>query len=183
MLLSRNSTQVDSYYQLTKDGRVFVANAIVTAPVAYTNIAGMGGPLLWNNTGTGSTRVMAVILGIGIAWTTAPAATGELGITWGSGQPNAPTATTPIDSQAVTLAGGAQKPLINAYRVGTVVNPGAGLIVTHSVSTAGPPSNNVFVPMDGLVQVLPGAWAAVAGSAAIAALVANISLVWAEVPF
>ena len=183
MILTRNSSYVDSYYQLAKMGQVFTANAVVTAPVAYSTAAGIGGPLLWNNTGPsagGNGAVVALILGLSVAWTTAPAATGELGITWGSGQTSAPTSTTAIDGVACTLPG-FSGPDCNVYRVGTVANAGSTILVTHSISTAGTPSQSVFVPLDGLVQVPPGCWAAVAGAAAIASLVARISLVWAEV--
>ena len=188
MILSRNSSQADSYYQLAKSGQIFVANATVTAPVAFGTAAGMGGPLLWNNTGpaAGATgpRVMAVILGLAVGWTTAPAATGEMGITWGSGQASAPSSTTAIDGVACTLPGGAAtKPQCNVYRVGTVANAGAAILVTHQVSTTTPAATPVFVPLDGLVQVEPGCWASPAAAIAIATMVANISLVWAEIPF
>ena len=185
MILSRNSSEADSYYQLAKAGKVFVAFASVTAPVAFGTAAGMGGPLLWNNTGQaagGVTRVMAVILGVAVGWTTAPAATGALGITWGSGQTAAPTSPTAIDGVANVLTSG-PAPLCNSYRVGTVANAGTTILLTHSVSTAANPSQDIFQPLDGLVQVPPGSWASVAGAAAIASLVAKISLVWAEIPF
>ena len=185
MILSRNSTQADSYYQLARAGQLFCATAVVTAPVKWTTAAGMGGPLLWNNTGPaagGGARVMAVVIGVGVGWTTAPGATGQLGLTWGSGQTSAPTTTTAIDGVANMFPGGAA-PLCNTYRIGTVANAGVAFLATHSVSTANGPAASTLETLDGMVQIPPGSWVSVAGSAAISSLVATISLVWAEVPY
>lgn len=186
MILSRNSSEADSYYQLVRDGKVFAALATVTAPVAYGTAAGIGGPLLWNNTGpgaAGSKRVLAVLLGLSIGWTNAPAATGALGVTVGKGQTSAPTTTTAIDGIGNLRPDGPSTPLCNLYRIGTIANAGTTIHITHSISTAATPSVPVWVPLDGLVVVPPGCWASVAGAAAIATLVAQISLVFAEVPF
>ena len=185
MILSRNSTQADSYYQLARAGQLFVATAVVTAPVKWTTAAGMGGPLLWNNTGNaagGGSRVMAAIIGVGVGWTTAPGATGQLGLTWGSGQTSAPTSTTAIDGVANMYPGGSA-PLCNTYRIGTVANAGVPFLATHSVSTANGPATSTFETFDGMVQIPPGSWVSVAGAAAIATMVATISLVWAEIQF
>lgn len=185
MLLSRNSSQVDGYYELAREGRVFVATADVTAPVAFGTKAAMGGPLLWNNSGPGlggSQRVMAVILGVSVGWTTAPAASGAMGLTWGSGQASAPSSTRAIDGSGATVPG-ASPQRCNVYRIGTVANAGATILITHEVSKAANPSSAVFVPINGLVQVPPSSWASVAGAAAISRLVATVSLIWAEVLF
>jgi len=186
MILSRNSSEADSYYQLVRDGKAFSALTSVTALVAFGTAAGIGGPLLWNNTGQGAAggkRVMAVLLGLSVGWTTAPGGAGALGITWGSGQTSAPTSTTAITGVGNLRPDLSAAPLCNVYNVGTVANAGTTMVLTHEVSTGTDTSKQIFVPLDGLIQVPPGCWAAVAGAAAIASMVAKISLVFAEVQF
>jgi len=186
MIISRNSSEADSYYQLARAGYVFSALTSVTGLVAFGTSTAIGGPLLWNNTGpglAGGKRVMAVLLGLSVGWTTAPGAAGALGITWGSGQAAAPTGLTNITGVANVRPDLAAAPLCNVYNVGTVTNGGTSIHLTHQVSTGTLPSQPIFVPLDGLIQVPPGCWAAVAGAAAIASMVAKISLLFAEVPF
>lgn len=185
MILSRNSSLADSYLQLAKNGRVFSALSLITALPAYSATTGQGSPLLWNNTGVGaggSSGVLAVILGVSAGWTTAPSATGALGVTTGSGQTSAPTTTTAVDAVGNLYAGANNTPQCNVYQKGTVANGGTTILVTHAVSTAGTAVTNAFQGLDGLILVPPGCWAAVSGAAAIAAMVAKITLVWAEIP-
>jgi hypothetical protein len=186
--LSGNSSQVDSYYELCKEGHVFSALSLITGLPAYSATTAQGSPLLWNNTGPlngGGTRVMAVIVGLSVGWTTAPGASGAIGIAVGTGQTTAPSSTTAVDAVGnLNAQFASQTPLCNVYQKGTVTNGGNMILVTHEVSTAaGNPSQPVFVPLDGLVLVPPGGWCSVAGAAAIASMVAKISLVWAEVPY
>jgi hypothetical protein len=186
MILSRNSSEADSYYQLVKSGRVFIAQTAITGLVAYSTAAGIGGPLLWNNTGQaagGLSRVMAVVIGLSVGWTTAPAAAGVIGLTFGTGQTSAPTSTATITGVANIRPDIESEPLCNVYNSGTVANAGEVLIETHQVGTGTVSSQPLFVPLDGLIQVPPGCWAAVAGATAIATMVGQISLVFAEVPF
>ena len=186
MILSRNSSIADSYYELVKEGRVFSAYFGVTALPIFTNTA--QGPLLWNNTGPGgggtTPRVMAVILGLGAGVTTAPGGVGDLGIAVGTGQSSAPTSTTGVSGTTNMRADlAATKPLCNVYNAGTITAAATGLIITHDVGTAASQAGNILVPLDGLVQVPPGSWCSIAGSAAIASMVANISLIFAEIPY
>jgi hypothetical protein len=186
MILTRNSSEADSYYQLARAGQCFSALTSITGLVAFGTAAAMGGPLLWNNTGAaagGTGRVLAVLLGLSVGWTTAPGASGALGITWGAGQTSAPTGTAAITGVANMRPDLAGAPACNVYNSGTVANAGTTIHLTHEVSTAaGNPSQPIFVPLDGLIVVPPGCWAAVAGAAAIASMVGKISLIWAEVP-
>ena len=173
-----------SFYDLSRSQNVFSALGTLTGQVAYTATAGMGCPLLWNNTGPsagGTNGVVAVILGLSIGWTTAPSATGVMGIAVGHGQTAAPTSTSAISLVGCLNSGGAT-PLCNTYIKGTVANAASAFFPTHSLSTAGTPSDGMWVPLDGLVQVGPGGWAAVCASATIASMVSWASLVWAEVP-
>lgn len=183
MIITRNSTQVDSYYELVKEGKAFNALTSITGLVAFGTAAGMGGPLLWNNTGNAKERVMAVILGLSVGWTTAPGAAGALGITWGTGQASAPTSTTAITGVANLRPDYAGLPACNVYNAGTVAAAGTTVYLTHEVGTGTQSAIPTFVPINGLIQVPPGCWAAVAGAAAIASMVAKVSLVWAEVPY
>src|SRR6267378_2944207 len=137
MILSRNSSEADSYYQLVRDGKAFSALTSITALVAFGTAIATGGPLLWNNTGQGAAggkRVMAVLLGVSVGWTTAPGASGAVGITWGSGQSVAPTSSVAITGVANLRPDFAGAPLCNVYNSGTVVNAGTTIHLTHEVS-------------------------------------------------
>ena len=178
-----SQSSIDSYYSLAQQGQVFSAMSSVTAVVAYSTASALTGPLLWNGTGsTGNTsRVMAVLLGVSIGWTTT-GATGVMGVATGIGQTSAPSSTTAITVAGNTLANG-KAPVCNVYNVGTVSNAGTTFVGTHSISTAGTAAVGCFVPLDGLIQVPPGCWAAVCGAAAIASVLYKASLVWAEIPY
>lgn len=188
VIVTRNSSQADSYYELCREGRVWCALSLITGLPAYSATTAQGSPLLWNNTGqglAGGQRVLAAILGVSVGWTTAPGASGAIGVTVGSGQAAAPTSTTAVDAVGnLNAALASTTPLCNVYQKGTVTNGGSTIFVTHEVSTAaGNPTTDVFQALDGIVQVPPGCWASIAGAAAIASMVGKISLVWAEIPF
>lgn len=188
MLLTPNSSVAASYLDLAKAGRVFCSLSSITAPNAYSTTTALKGALLWNGTGPleGSdnlSAVMAVILGVGIGWTTAPSATGVMGVAVGSGQTSAPSSTTQVTAVGNLRADVASNaPGCGIYNGGTVTNAASAFLATHSISTAGAPSQPIWVPLDGLIVVPPGSFAVVAAQAAIASLVAEISLVWAEIP-
>lgn len=182
MLLTLNSSRTDSYYQLAKDGRVFSALSTITGLPAYSATTGQGSPLLWNNSKANGNGVLVIILGVSAGWTTAPSATGALGVTVGSGQTSAPTTTTVVDAVGNLNPSGPTVPQCNVYQKGTVANGGSTIIVTHSVSTAGGSQSPAFQSLNGLIVVPPGCWASIAGAAAISLMVADLSLVWAEIP-
>jgi len=175
-----------SYFDLARNGQVFVATANVTAPVIYTTAAATGGPLLWNNSGaSGIKRVMAVLLAMGVSITTASGAAGALGITGNSGQTSAPSSTTAIDAQACTYVGGSA-PLCNLYRIGTVTTAGNFFQPVISVGTGALNLDNVdfaWVDLGGSIVVPSGSWASVASSATLTSGVFQIGLMWAEIPY
>lgn len=186
MLLSRNSSEVDSAYQLARNGQLYVAVAAVTGMTVYSTAAGTGGPLLWNNTGVGvgTSKVLAIILGVAVGWTTAPGAAGVVGLTWGTGQTSAPTSTTAITGVGCTRPSTNQTPACNVYNKGTVANPGVTFFATHEVeATATGGSAALYVPLDGAIIAQPGDWVSVAAGATISTMVSSISLVWAELTF
>jgi hypothetical protein len=162
--------------------RIFVAHAIVTAPVIYSTAAGTGGPLLWN----GSKTVNARILAVGYAVTTAAAATGALGLTGAGGQTAAPGSTTAIDSVAnLYIGGNPSTPSCTPYRVGTPTNAGTFLLPLAQIATAAltaEPPATTWVRLDRMVTVPPASWVSVAGSATLTTAVMQIGLVWEEVP-
>ena len=186
MIVSSNSSRASDYYELAKDGLVFTALASKTALVAFGTTTAIGGPLLWNNTGPaagGGPRVMAVLLGMMVGWTTAPAAEGVVGIAVGNGQTSAPSSTSAITGVANNRADLVAAPQCNVYTLGTVANAAVSLYPTHSVGTTSNDNCPIFVPLDGIIQVPPGCWASPAGAAAISTIVAKIGLVWAEIPY
>lgn len=154
---------------------------------AYTATAALGAPLLWNNSylplaKTGSPQgVMAVLLGFSVAWTTAPAASGTCGIAVGLQGETAPTSLTNISLAGNVKAGG-RAPYCITYNKGTVANAPTAFHLTHSLSTAGTPSDVVFYALDGLIQVPPTYYAAVCSSATLGTVVTAATLIWAEVP-
>jgi hypothetical protein len=159
----------------------------LTGMTVYSTAAATGGPLLWNNTGVGAgtNKVLAIILGVSLGWTTAPGAAGVVGLTWGTGQTSAPTSTTTITGVGCTRPAANQTPACNVYNKGTVATAGATFLSTHEVdatATAGI-TGGLYEPLDGLIIASPGDWVSVAAGATISTMVADISLVWAELTF
>jgi hypothetical protein len=171
-----------SYYDLARQGQLFIAYATVTAPVIWSTAAGTGGPLLWNNSNAGKNYVNAVIMGIGAAVTTAATAASSLGITGGAS--TAPSSTTSIDAVKNCLIGG-PAPVCNTYRIGTVSTAGTFFMPVLTLGTGALTVSNVamsWVDIGGAVVVPPGCFASVAGSATATTAVADIALLWAEIP-
>jgi hypothetical protein len=174
-----------SYYDLARNGQVFSAYAIVTAPVIFSTAAGTGGPLLWNNSGAaGTNAVDAVILGVSCAVTVVSTVAAALGITGNSGQTAAPATTTAIDSVANMRIGGTG-PKCNTFRIGTPTTAGNFFLPLFQLGT-GPLTvddlEEVFIDLGGMVVVPPGSWCAIAASATATTTVGQIGLVWAEIP-
>lgn len=167
------------YAEASMRGNLFMAHAIVTAPVIYTTEAGTGGPLLWNGSATHKASLLAVGFGVTVVTTVAAA----LGITGGDNQTAAPTSTTAIDSSTNLLIGGAVSKC-TAYRVGTTVENKFFLPFAHvhtgalTVDTTGVQ----WVDLGGLITVLPNCFASVAASATASTTVASICLIWEELP-
>lgn len=176
-----------SYYDWCKRGRVYSAFAVITAPVAYSTAAGIGGPLLWNDTNTDQyPQVNAVILAVSADIVTASTVAATLGITGNSGQTAAPSSTTAITATANTFIGGGQQLSgCNVYNVGTVTNAGNFFLPTHSIGTGAVTVSNTaseWVDIGGSIVVPPGSWASIAGSVAATTAVINIGILWAEIP-
>ena len=203
--LSFGGNNVSSYYDLAKKGQIFMAQAIVTAPVAYTTAAGTGGPLLWNGTGGATVigegpgaiispnqQVDAVILGISYGVTVAETTAGiSIGLTGGGAQTAAPTATTAIDGITCTRVtpsnigplGAGNK--CSVYRVGTVATAGNWFMPLCSLDTTAltaMPHQPNYIDLAGMYVIPPNGWIAVSASAAGTAAVLQIGLVWAEIP-
>jgi len=171
----------DLYYGDASLGkRLFVATAIVTAPVIFSTAAGTGGPLLWN----GSTDVNARILAVGFGITTASTVAGALGLTGATGQTAAPGSTTTIDGITNLFIGG-PKPKCTAYRVGTPTNAGTFLMPFADMSTAALTAETpgmAWIEFNRRITVPPGAWISPSASATLTTLVINIALMWEETP-
>lgn len=160
---------------------LFHAHAIVTAPVIYTTAAGTGGPLLWNPPTSG---VNAVILAAGLAVTTVTTVAAGIGLTGNTGQSSAPTSTTAIDSRTSAFVGGAAS-ACTPYRVGTPTNAGNFFIPLFWVHTGALTVDNTgvaWISVNGILVCPPGAWVSLAGSATASTTVAQLSLMWEEVP-
>lgn len=169
------------YYETTSRKNVFIAHAIMTAPVIYTTAAGTGGPLLWN----GSSTVYGNLLKVGFSTSVVTTASGGLGITGGTGQTAAPGTTTAIDGSGCTYLGG-PAPQITPYRLGTVTNAGtwiAPFVEFHTGALTVQSTNAMtWVDLDGLFLFGPGSWMAIAGTATLTTLQVRVSLIWEEIP-
>jgi hypothetical protein len=168
------------YYELCRNRRLFVAHAIVTAPVIFSTAAGTGGPLIWN--GGANTNLVPLAVGFGVTVVTTVAA--ALGLTGNTGQTSAPTATTAIDSRANLFLGGAAS-AATPYRVGTPSNAGAFFLPFAHLHTGALTVDNTgmqWIDLGGALIVPPNAWVSIAASATATTAVASISLIYAEVP-
>lgn len=168
------------YYEQALRGNLYVAHAIVTAPVIYTTAAGTGGPLLWNNT----SDKRAVILAIGVGVTVVTTVAAALGISGNTGQTAAPGTTTAIDSHGPTRIGAGASPM-SLYRIGTPTNAvtatsGFFMPLMH-LHTGALTVDNVgacWVDIGGAVVVDPQCWASVSASATATTTVAQISMLY-----
>lgn len=169
------------YYEQAYRGNLYVAHAIITAPVIYTTAAGTGGPLVWNPPGSG-VNVVPVALGYGVTVVTTVAA--ALGLTGNTGQLVAPTATTAIDSRTSGMIGGGTSKA-TPYRVGTPSNAGNFLLPIADVHTGAlTVDTGMFhwVDLGGVLICPPGGWISPATSATATTLVVQLALVYEEVP-
>lgn len=169
------------FYEQAARGKLFVAQAIVTAPVIYTTAAGTGGPLLWNPPTSGvNAAILAVTFGISVVTTVAA----TLGLTGNTGQTSAPGSTTAIDGHRNLFLGqpvGACTP----YRVGTPTNAGNFLLPFASLHTGALTTETGvvgFVDVGGALIVPPGAWCSIAASATASTTVGTFGLIYEEVP-
>ena len=181
---SRTGEQVVSqnhgqYYKGASRGKIFMANAIVTAPVIWTTEAGTGGPLIWNGSSSVVVNVLAVGFGISVVSTVA----GGLGITQGYGQTDAPTSTTAIDN-TICMNGTATASAATAYRVGTTGTNRSFFplmsVYTGALTTS--PGDVQWVRLDGLISVPYQGFVSIAASATLSTLVVNCAIIWEEVP-
>ena len=181
---SRTGEQVFSqihgdYYDASSRGKIFMANAIVTAPVIWTTEAGTGGPLLWNN----SSSVVASILAVGFGVSVVSTVAGGLGITQGYGQTDAPTSTTAIDN-TICMNGTSTASAVTAYRVGTTGTNRSffPLVSVYTGALTVDVTNSHWVWLNGLITIPYQGFAAVAASATLSTLVVNCAIIWEEVP-
>ncbi len=168
------------YAEASMRGNLFMAHAIVTAPVIFSTAAGTGGPLLWN----GSSTVKGSILGVGVGVTTVTTVAAALGITGNNGQAAAPGSTTAIDSRANLLIGGSAS-AITPYRVGTPAAAGNFFLPLGALHTGALTVDNfnyAWFDLDGLVTIPPNTWASLATSATATTTVASLAIVWEEIP-
>src|ERR1700752_4636096 len=169
---------IQSYYHYSREGKVFAAQAIVTAPVIYSTAAGTGGPFLWNNT----VDKDAVLIGITCAVTTVTTVAAALGITGGVQAANVtPAATTAIDSIGNLRINGVTTNVssMNVYRTATPSSAGTFFLPLLGLSTGALTADNEllgFIDIGGLIVVPPGSWCSIAASATASTTVAQIGM-------
>lgn len=169
------------YSTLVKSNLVFSAYATVTAPVAFTTAAAIGGPLLWNRPNSG---IEAHILGVSFSSSVVTTVAGGLGFTGAAGQTAAPTSTTAIDASGSTYLGGAASQ-VSAFRLGTVTVAGAIFMPFAQFHTGALTVDNTaqtWIDINGAIVLPQGCWASVAGSAALTTLQVAVNVIWAELP-
>jgi hypothetical protein len=136
MRLGRTGEQIFSelhgrYYEQAVRGKLFMAQAIVTAPVIYTTAAGTGGPLLWNPPTSG---VNAVILAVSMGITVVTTVAAALGLTGNTGQ-SSRRRPRPRSTAAATCFSVPRTSACTPYRIGTVTTAGAFLLPFASLHT------------------------------------------------
>lgn len=181
---SRTGEQVVSnvhgrHSESTSRGKVFMAQAIVTAPVIWTTEAGTGGPLLWN----GSNSVECHILAVGFGITTVATAPGSIGLTGGYDQTAAPTSTTAIDSQGCMYVD-ASTPAASVYRVGTTGTNRWFLPFSDAYTgalTTQVTGGMQWFNINGMIVVPYQSFVSISASATLSTLVGNFAIIWEEV--
>lgn len=171
------------YSSLAKSGKLFSAYALVTAPVIFSTAAGTGGPLIWNRPNSAvDAHILAASFG---GLTTAATAAGAVGLTGNGGQVVAPTATTAIDGLQNMLAGGQATQMGGVFRIGTVAQPGVGILPLIAVGTGAITAVEIepaWVDVGGAFVIPPGSWGSLAGNVTLTAGVMALGLLWAELP-
>lgn len=169
------------YYEQASRGRLFHAFAIVTAPVIFSTAAGTGGPLVWNPPTSGvNLSVLAVTCGLTVVTTVAAA----LGLTGNTGQTSAPASTTAIDQRSSALVGG-QASVSTPYRIGTPTNAGGFFLPLLQLHTGALTVDNLgmgFIDVGGAIIAPPGSWVSIASSATATTTVAQLGMLYAEIP-
>jgi len=177
------SKLLGKYSTLVKAGKVFFTSATITAPAAFTTAAQLG-PMLWNK--PGSTLDAHILMVCVSEPSTATAVAGSIGLVVNA-QATAPT--TPTEITAVNAYGAiGTSQLAAVHSTGTVLvaNPvpiflpligvaGAAITVGNTVTTT-------VADIEGLVVVAPGTDGYVCAAAVLTAMVAQIGIVWAELP-
>jgi hypothetical protein len=168
------------YNEAASRRQVYMAHAIVTAPVIFSTAAGTGGPLLWNGSGVVNASILALGFGVTVVTTVAAA----LGITGNTGQTSAPTTVTAIDSHRNCYIGG---PLASCsvYRIGTVANAGNFFMPLAYLHTGALTVDNFglsWIDIGGAIVVPPNAWCSIAASATATTTVAQLGMIWEETP-
>src|SRR5581483_1629646 len=138
-----------------------------------------GGPLLYNPPTSGvNAAILAVSCGVSVVSTVAA----SLGLTGGA--TNAPTSTTAIDSLTNTFLGGPTGQC-SVYRVGTPSAAGTFFHPFGDVHTGALTVDNLgtaWIDIGGVFVVPPGYFASIAASATASTLVANLSMLYEEIP-
>lgn len=167
------------YYEQSRRGNLFLARAIVTAPVIFTTNTGTGGPFLWNNTSTVVANIIAVSMG-GI--TTASGVAASLGLTGGTGQTAVPGSTSAIDSSANTYIGGAAA-ACTTYKIGTPTVAGSWFLPLYGVDTGATSIAHTsgWIELYSAITVPQYGWVSLAASATMTSAVMQLGMMWEEV--
>lgn len=167
------------YYEQSRRGNLFYARAVVTGLAGIASSTGVGGPLLWN----GTTTVVANILAMSFTTTVVTTAAASVGFFLGA-QSTAPTTTTAIDSSGCCLVGGSA-PACSVYRLGTlsVVPPNFfPLLDVHTGSLTVDNKATGWIDIGGVFTVPTQTYACVGATVTASSCVAQIGLLWEEVP-
>lgn len=167
------------YYEQALRGNVFVAHSAATAPAAYTSVAGLGGPLIWNSSPT----TMVVILAVSITMSVASTVAGSLGLTGGIGQLAPPGSTTAITSQSCGLIS-RSNPKSSIFKIGTIT-ASKFFLPLYSVelgATTTFPALSGWIDVNGAVICPPFSWVSIAANVVLTTGQFAIGIVYEEVP-
>lgn len=170
------------HYESARLGNIFFAWAVCTAPIIWSTEVGTGGPVIYNPS---STHV-ASILAVGYGVTTASGVIGALGFTGGYDQ-----AATFATSTTITTGGGPNCLLVNnsssrmeAY-LDADTNTNRWFYPFASVTTRALTATDYrfnWLDVGGKFVVGEDAFIAISASATLTSFVADVCVVWEEVP-
>ncbi len=167
------------YYEQSRRGNLFFARAVTTALAGIASSNGIGSPLIWN----GSSSVVVVPIALTVTQTVVTTAASAVGLAFGT-QTSAPTSTTAIDSSGSCYIGGSA-PAASAYRLGTVSAVPSSFFPLFSVHTGSLTTDNQmtgWIDLGGAFALPTNTYMAVMGSVTASSMVAQVGMLWEEVP-
>lgn len=165
------------YFESTARGFGFTATNQAATAVSAGVATAYTGLLVYNPVGSG---VVLVLNKVKLALTVAPAAASSLGLLQGFAATGGVSAAGALATISSNQVGSAKKSAAIAYAGATIVTPTWLMDMTDAAAAGAFPAATTVVDLEGLYQVLPGAFVAIGALTAVTGL-SFIS--WEELPY